>query len=326
MPARCRSSASSRWAPRTTRTCSTWRTWACGSGSGPTACRCCTARSAGRCSPGSGRGSTVDEVPITSVTNGVHAPTWMAREIIEIAEREVGSVALQTGAGWDGDRQGQRRRAVGRAARTAGPAGARDPPPRPRARRWQRGMAPAELGWTSSAFDPNVLTIGFARRVPSYKRLTLMLRDAERLKRAAAPSRAAGADRHRRQEPPGRRRRQAAHRADGPVRRRPGGAPPHHVPARLRHRHGPLPVLGRRRLAEQPAAAAGGVRHVGHEGGAQRRAEPLDPRRLVGRVVRRRERLGHPVGRRRRRPGPPRRPRGDRPVRPDRAPGRHPVL
>ena len=32
-------------------------------------------------------------------------------------------------------------------------------------------------------FDPDVLTIGFARRVPSYKRLTLMLRDPERLKR-----------------------------------------------------------------------------------------------------------------------------------------------
>ena len=31
--------------------------------------------------------------------------------------------------------------------------------------------------------DPDVLTIGFARRVPSYKRLTLMMRDPERLKR-----------------------------------------------------------------------------------------------------------------------------------------------
>ena len=31
-------------------------------------------------------------------------------------------------------------------------------------------------------FDPDVLTIGFARRVPSYKRLTLMLRDPERLR------------------------------------------------------------------------------------------------------------------------------------------------
>ena len=28
-------------------------------------------------------GFDVDEVPITSVTNGVHAPTWMARDILE---------------------------------------------------------------------------------------------------------------------------------------------------------------------------------------------------------------------------------------------------
>ncbi len=30
--------------------------------------------------------------------------------------------------------------------------------------------------------DPDVLTIGFARRVPTYKRLTLMLREPDRLK------------------------------------------------------------------------------------------------------------------------------------------------
>ena len=46
----------------------------------------------------------------------------------------------------------------------------------------QRGAGPAELGWVDCVLDPDVLTIGFARRVPSYKRLTLMLRDPERLK------------------------------------------------------------------------------------------------------------------------------------------------
>ena len=49
-------------------------------------------------------------------------------------------------------------------------------------RSWsERGATDAELGWIASAFDPSVLTIGFARRVPTYKRLTLMLRDPERL-------------------------------------------------------------------------------------------------------------------------------------------------
>jgi starch phosphorylase len=45
----------------------------------------------------------------------------------------------------------------------------------------QRGAGEAELGWTDGVLDPDVLTIGFARRVPSYKRLTLMLRDQDRL-------------------------------------------------------------------------------------------------------------------------------------------------
>ena len=47
----------------------------------------------------------------------------------------------------------------------------------------ERGASDAELGWIATAFDPNVLTIGFARRVPTYKRLTLMLRDPDRLER-----------------------------------------------------------------------------------------------------------------------------------------------
>jgi len=47
----------------------------------------------------------------------------------------------------------------------------------------QRGAATAELGWIDGALDRDVLTIGFARRAASYKRLTLMMRDPERLKR-----------------------------------------------------------------------------------------------------------------------------------------------
>ena len=45
----------------------------------------------------------------------------------------------------------------------------------------QRGASDAELGWTDEVLDDGVLTIGFARRVPSYKRLTLMLHDPARL-------------------------------------------------------------------------------------------------------------------------------------------------
>ena len=45
----------------------------------------------------------------------------------------------------------------------------------------QRGASDAELGWIDDVLSPDVLTIGFARRVPSYKRLTLMLSDPKRL-------------------------------------------------------------------------------------------------------------------------------------------------
>ena len=41
----------------------------------------------------------------------------------------------------------------------------------------QRGASEEELTWIDDVLDENVLTIGFARRVPSYKRLTLMLND-----------------------------------------------------------------------------------------------------------------------------------------------------
>ena len=67
---------------------------------------------------------------------------------------------------------------------------------------------------------------------------------------------------------------------------------------------------GLRRVAEQPAAPLRGLRHLRHEGRPQRWPQPVDPRRLVGRVVRRQQRLGDPVRRRRRGRRPSRRPRG----------------
>ena len=121
------------------------------------------------------------EVPITSITNGVHVFSWMARDILEIAEREVGPDGIEKGSAWSAiDRVSDIELwAVRRDLRARLVVEIRR---RIRESNLQRGMSEAELGWTSSAFDPDVLTIGFARRVPSYKRLTLMLRDPDRLK------------------------------------------------------------------------------------------------------------------------------------------------
>lgn len=123
-----------------------------------------------------------DEVPIGSITNGVHAPTWVAREVFELAA-EAGADVDQGGSEvWDVvDRiDAGRLWATKRDLRQILVEDARD-----RMRRsWtKRGASEAELGWIDEALDPDVLTIGFARRVPSYKRLTLMLRDRDRLKR-----------------------------------------------------------------------------------------------------------------------------------------------
>jgi len=136
-------------------------------------------------------GFDAGEVPIGSVTNGVHGPTWEAREVTAL----FGEPVVPPGP-----------------TGPAGPPGLVEPPPTPapapapadetlwelrgalRARlvtevrrrvreAWlQRGASLPELGWTDHVFDDGVLTVGFARRVPTYKRLTLMLRDTDRLR------------------------------------------------------------------------------------------------------------------------------------------------
>ncbi len=122
------------------------------------------------------------EVPITSITNGVHAPTWVAPDIATVLERESGaSIAAAPGELWDaaeriGDAELWQVRRQQRANLVE------DVRRRVRASWQERGASGAELGWVSNVLDPDVLTIGFARRVPSYKRLTLMLRDQQRLK------------------------------------------------------------------------------------------------------------------------------------------------
>ena len=143
------------------------------------------------------------------------------------------------GDGWRGASTRSATARSGRPQRSCASSWSATPARRLRESWTQRGAAEPSSGWVDSALDPDVLTIGFARRVPSYKRLTLMLRDPERLKAPAAAPGAAGADRHRRQVAPGRRGRQAADPGDRAVRRRPRGAAPHRVPARLRHRDGP---------------------------------------------------------------------------------------
>ena len=113
------------------------------------------------------------EVPIGSITNGVHMPTWVAPEI--------GSLAAAA-TGWDWDRAAAAPAAELWAARHVLRSRlVAETRRRLRASWRQRGASEAELTWIDDVLDEHVLTIGFARRVPSYKRLTLMLNDPEQL-------------------------------------------------------------------------------------------------------------------------------------------------
>ena len=124
-------------------------------------------------------GFDASEVPITSITNGVHAPTWTDPSLKALAENRLGTSDTSS-ADWassavtDQDlwevRGDMRRQFVLDARRRIGAAWLEQNP---------GGLVPA---WINQVFDPNVLTIGFARRVPTYKRLTLMLHDPERLR------------------------------------------------------------------------------------------------------------------------------------------------
>ena len=122
-----------------------------------------------------------EEVPIGSVTNGVHLPTWAAREMYDVAGDMADWQDLASAEVWPSAAKVSRERLWelrntlrGRLVMLARAVARRSAV--------QRGATMPELEWTESILDPDILTIGFARRVSTYKRLTLMLRDPERLR------------------------------------------------------------------------------------------------------------------------------------------------
>jgi len=125
------------------------------------------------------------EVPIGYVTNGIHTRSWIAMEMSQLLSRYLGPRWAEEpgdGATWDRvDRipdqelwrvhEIRRERLVHYArSRLAEQIRA-------------RGGADSAIQEARSALDPDILTIGFARRFASYKRATLILRDRQRLKR-----------------------------------------------------------------------------------------------------------------------------------------------
>jgi len=116
------------------------------------------------------RGLPEAQVPIGSVTNGVHMPTWVAPQVAELLTRYVGP------DWWDLDPADGRWHAVNEI-----PAGDLwsihcELKKALLAYAGERAETPHEL-------DINALTIGFGRRFAPYKRANLLLKDRARLSR-----------------------------------------------------------------------------------------------------------------------------------------------
>jgi starch phosphorylase len=126
----------------------------------------------------------LEEVPITSVTNGVHPPTWVAPALRRLYERGVGEdwIARSRDAGvWAYGIEKISDEELWRAhglLKQRLVAFVRD---HSFDARLARGDSEEHIEAARTMFDPNILTIGFARRVAGYKRWDLLLSDPARL-------------------------------------------------------------------------------------------------------------------------------------------------
>ncbi len=130
-------------------------------------------------------GLPVEDLPITSVTNGVHVQGWVSHDMAGLFDAYLGPRWISHPADqsvWERVEQipdaelwrtheRRRERLVAFARR------------RLRTQLEQRGAPQAEQEQAEEVLDPKALTIGFARRFATYKRATLLFRDPERLSR-----------------------------------------------------------------------------------------------------------------------------------------------
>jgi starch phosphorylase len=123
------------------------------------------------------------EIPITSITNGVHTQSWLSPEMAQLYDRYLGvqweerptdySVwkrvdNIPNAELWR-THERRRERLVAFARK------------RLKDQLSRRGAPPAEVARAEEALDPEALTIGFARRFATYKRGTLLFRNLDRL-------------------------------------------------------------------------------------------------------------------------------------------------
>ena len=128
-------------------------------------------------------GVPVEEVPIGHVTNGVHQPSFISRDVTGLYDRYLGPRWRTMPADADvwsrvdripsaelwNTHERRRERLVSFVRRQL------------RQQLERRGAPHAEVMAAEEVLNPEALTIGFARRFATYKRATLLLRDPDRL-------------------------------------------------------------------------------------------------------------------------------------------------
>ena len=127
-------------------------------------------------------GGEVEEVPITHVTNGVHVPTWLGAEMKGLLDRHLGERWVEAAADpatWEpvDDIADEDLWAARSASRTRLVDFIRE---RSADDRLRRGEDIDYAEAAAEGFDPGRLTIGFARRLATYKRLHLLTLDPQR--------------------------------------------------------------------------------------------------------------------------------------------------
>jgi glycogen phosphorylase len=120
----------------------------------------------------------VEEVPIGHVTNGVHPGMWVGDEVARLFDRELGpGWRLSTDAAdWE------RIHGVDPAALWEAHVAARTRLVTLARARLTEQAHRLGIGPDGAGLDPEVLTIGFARRFATYKRATLLAHDLDRLR------------------------------------------------------------------------------------------------------------------------------------------------
>jgi starch phosphorylase len=124
----------------------------------------------------------VDDVPITHVTNGVHVPSWIGAPMRRLLDRHLGEgwgIVADDPARFEAIDaipaedlwavRSEQRRLLVEFVRE-----------RSVLERLSRGEARPYAEAAANAFDPDALTVGFARRLATYKRLHLLLHDVHR--------------------------------------------------------------------------------------------------------------------------------------------------